>query len=229
VPGDDRSRLRFGGALPGFGSSRPGRRHQLLGLVACRVPEGHTTPHLAQTTKLVLVESPMAIRQSQDSGLPTNIRRWGTRSISGVRFVSASCGKAERGQKSTLGNRSLSGFSRWGGDAVGGLIPPHSAKCGPNVAPPPSQAAWRTGRKSQNPRGWREDWDSNPGAGCPANGFQDRRLRPLGHPPGLMLPGRNPRTSVTGPRAQPSSHVEPRKLGTCRSRAFVTTRSTFSQ
>jgi hypothetical protein len=30
---------------------------------------------------------------------------------------------------------------------------------------------------------WREGRDSNPGAGCPASGFQDRRLRPLGHPP----------------------------------------------
>jgi hypothetical protein len=30
----------------------------------------------------------------------------------------------------------------------------------------------------------REEWDSNPRASCPANGFQDRRLRPLGHPPG---------------------------------------------
>ena len=29
---------------------------------------------------------------------------------------------------------------------------------------------------------WRRDWDSNPGASFPANGFQDRRLRPLGHP-----------------------------------------------
>jgi 5-formyltetrahydrofolate cyclo-ligase len=29
----------------------------------------------------------------------------------------------------------------------------------------------------------RGEWDSNPRAGYPANGFQDRHLRPLGHPP----------------------------------------------
>ena len=29
----------------------------------------------------------------------------------------------------------------------------------------------------------REEWDSNPRAPCGTNGFQDRRLRPLGHPP----------------------------------------------
>ncbi len=29
----------------------------------------------------------------------------------------------------------------------------------------------------------REEWDSNPRMSCPINGFQDRRLRPLGHPP----------------------------------------------
>ena len=34
----------------------------------------------------------------------------------------------------------------------------------------------------------REDRDSNPGASCPANGFQDRRLRPLGHPPARRVP-----------------------------------------
>src|SRR2546427_3694886 len=39
----------------------------------------------------------------------------------------------------------------------------------------------------QTPRSLREDRDSNPGASCPANGFQDRRLRPLGHPPGEHL------------------------------------------
>src|SRR3954447_3498865 len=33
----------------------------------------------------------------------------------------------------------------------------------------------------------REGRDSNPGASCPANGFQDRRLRPLGHPPGCRV------------------------------------------
>ncbi len=33
----------------------------------------------------------------------------------------------------------------------------------------------------------REGRDSNPGASCPASGFQDRRLRPLGHPPGASL------------------------------------------
>ena len=34
---------------------------------------------------------------------------------------------------------------------------------------------------------WRRDRDSNPGASLPANGFQDRRLRPLGHPSIRML------------------------------------------
>ncbi len=34
---------------------------------------------------------------------------------------------------------------------------------------------------------WRRDWDSNPGTSFPANGFQDRRLRPLGHPSKLDL------------------------------------------
>ena len=38
----------------------------------------------------------------------------------------------------------------------------------------------------------REGWDSNPRAGCPANGFQDRRLRPLGHPPGTASVTRGP-------------------------------------
>src|SRR3990170_3621722 len=38
----------------------------------------------------------------------------------------------------------------------------------------------------------REGWDSNPRAGCPANGFQDRRLRPLGHPPAGESSGPNP-------------------------------------
>ena len=31
-------------------------------------------------------------------------------------------------------------------------------------------------------RGWRRDWDSNPGNAFTLNGFQDRRLQPLGHP-----------------------------------------------
>ncbi len=42
---------------------------------------------------------------------------------------------------------------------------------------------------------WREEWDSNPRASCPANGFQDRRLRPLGHPP-------KPSLEPAAPRAQ---------------------------
>ena len=29
---------------------------------------------------------------------------------------------------------------------------------------------------------WRREWDSNPRYSCPYSGFQDRRLRPLGHP-----------------------------------------------
>ena len=41
----------------------------------------------------------------------------------------------------------------------------------------------------------REDRDSNPGASCPANGFQDRRLRPLGHPPARRVP---PHLSIQG-------------------------------
>jgi hypothetical protein len=41
----------------------------------------------------------------------------------------------------------------------------------------------------------REDRDSNPGAGCPANGFQDRRLRPLGHPPDGNLAAQMPPTA----------------------------------
>jgi PKD domain len=40
------------------------------------------------------------------------------------------------------------------------------------------------GRTPEPPR---EEWDSNPRASCPANGFQDRRLRPLGHPPGRRV------------------------------------------
>src|SRR4029453_2270765 len=34
----------------------------------------------------------------------------------------------------------------------------------------------------------RGDRDSNPGGACTPNGFQDRHLRPLGHPPGPSLP-----------------------------------------
>ena len=34
----------------------------------------------------------------------------------------------------------------------------------------------------------REEGDSNPRASHPASGFQDRRLRPLGHPPAGSLP-----------------------------------------
>ena len=37
-------------------------------------------------------------------------------------------------------------------------------------------AAWHGGFEI-----WRRKRDSNPRASCPANGFQDRRLRPLGH------------------------------------------------
>ena len=42
--------------------------------------------------------------------------------------------------------------------------------------------------RTQTAGRWREGRDSNPGVGCPASGFQDRRLRPLGHPPGANLP-----------------------------------------
>ena len=49
----------------------------------------------------------------------------------------------------------------------------------------------------QTPRTRREDWDSNPGTGRPVNGFQDRRLRPLGHPPGGMLLRDRASASVT--------------------------------
>ena len=39
-------------------------------------------------------------------------------------------------------------------------------------------------------RGWRRERDSNPRAPCGANGFQDRRHRPLGHPsaPSIVAP-----------------------------------------
>ena len=40
-------------------------------------------------------------------------------------------------------------------------------------------------------RGAREEWDSNPRMSCPINGFQDRRLRPLGHPPGRSVVARH--------------------------------------
>ena len=36
----------------------------------------------------------------------------------------------------------------------------------------------------------REEWDSNPRMSCLINGFQDRRLRPLGHPPGRSVVAR---------------------------------------
>ena len=47
------------------------------------------------------------------------------------------------------------------------------------IVPPPWVDRCGDSRKSLK---WRRDWDSNPGASFPANGFQDRRLRPLGHP-----------------------------------------------
>jgi hypothetical protein len=51
----------------------------------------------------------------------------------------------------------------------------------------------------------REGWDSNPRAGRPANGFQDRRLRPLGHPPGGTLPAEMPEVAMlTEPKLPPS-------------------------
>src|SRR5215470_8298714 len=31
---------------------------------------------------------------------------------------------------------------------------------------------------------WRTEWDSNPRESCPSAGFQDRCLKPLGHPSG---------------------------------------------
>src|SRR5690348_877167 len=33
---------------------------------------------------------------------------------------------------------------------------------------------------------WRMGWDSNPRHGCPCAGFQDRCLKPLGHPSGVL-------------------------------------------
>src|SRR4051812_47171503 len=44
----------------------------------------------------------------------------------------------------------------------------------------------------------REDRDSNPGETFAPNGFQDRRLRPLGHPPGVSVPVLPPVLRDTG-------------------------------
>ena len=55
---------------------------------------------------------------------------------------------------------------------------------------------------------WRRDWDSNPGDALTSNGFQDRRLRPLGHPSGTssILPSPTRRASCpTAPAAFTSS------------------------
>ena len=37
-------------------------------------------------------------------------------------------------------------------------------------------------RKGLEKSYWRREWDSNPRYSRPYSGFQDRRLRPLGHP-----------------------------------------------
>jgi hypothetical protein len=37
-------------------------------------------------------------------------------------------------------------------------------------------------KNQQKQRAWRTGWDSNPRYGCPYDGFQDRCLKPLGHP-----------------------------------------------
>ncbi len=57
---------------------------------------------------------------------------------------------------------------------------------GPGYARPPGHLQGDTGNV-----GRREEWDSNPRMSCPINGFQDRRLRPLGHPPGRSVVARH--------------------------------------
>jgi hypothetical protein len=64
----------------------------------------------------------------------------------------------------------------------------------------------------------REEWDSNPRASCPANGFQDRRLRPLGHPPGRQTTCgnddifRGQRTAHLPPAAEPLPNYHSRPI-----------------
>ena len=57
------------------------------------------------------------------------------------------------------------------------------AECGPNADPPALGAGGRARRRREATGRTREEWDSNPRAPCGTNDFQDRRLRPLGHPP----------------------------------------------
>ncbi len=53
----------------------------------------------------------------------------------------------------------------------------------PLESPVPLSERPRTSRVSQlQLQNWRREWDSNPRYSCPYSGFQDRRLRPLGHP-----------------------------------------------
>src|SRR6266699_6142844 len=49
-------------------------------------------------------------------------------------------------------------------------------------------------------KGWRRERDSNPRNGFPFNGFQDRRLQPLGH---LSVLSEVPEPDFTGPWRDP--------------------------
>ena len=67
---------------------------------------------------------------------------------------------------------------------------------------------------------WRRDWDSNPGDALAPNGFQDRRLQPLGHPsargcrpfilPRAVVRRRTVRPGRPRPRRSPRSPATPR-------------------
>jgi hypothetical protein len=50
---------------------------------------------------------------------------------------------------------------------------------------------WVDGQQSEIPQkfqlDWRTGWDSNPRESCPSAGFQDRCLKPLGHPSKLCI------------------------------------------
>jgi hypothetical protein len=63
--------------------------------------------------------------------------------------------------------------------------PAKSANCGPQCGPTTTPLVGEIAGR------WREGRDSNPGAPHGASGFQDRRLRPLGHPPAANLPAGN--------------------------------------
>src|SRR5581483_8516486 len=50
----------------------------------------------------------------------------------------------------------------------------------------------------------RRGWDSNPRGACTPIGFQDRRLRPLGHPAGCEPRYRGPLVSASAPSPRPA-------------------------